>query len=332
MLEKNFTYVSQLIQEARRKTFQSVNQELINLYWKVGEYVSQQIDRGNWGDGTVDELSKFILEKHPAMRGFTRRGPYRMKQFYDTYYNNEIVSSLMTQISWTHHINLLSKTTSIEEKEFYIRLTIKERLSVRELCRQIDAAQFERTLITNKKATTILSNLSEKEMGQFKDSYIFEFLQLPSNHSELDLKKAMLKHLKQVFLEMGRDFTLVGEEFRLQVGMKDYAVDLLFYHRELRCLVPVELKIKEFEPDYLGRLNFYLEALDRDIKKDHENPSIGILLCKGKDDEVVEYAMSRNISPAMVADYSTRLFDKELLKRKMHELFEWSASFNDTSI
>ncbi|MEJ7737451.1 MAG: PDDEXK nuclease domain-containing protein [Chitinophagaceae bacterium] len=160
----------------------------------------------------------------------------------------------------------------------------------------------------------------------FKDKYIFEFLDLPEPYSESDVQKGLLLRLKQFILELGRDFLFVGEEYRLQVGMHDYYVDLLFFHRELQCLTLFELKIDEFKPEYLGKLNFYLEALDRDLKKPKENPSIGILLCKTKDKEVVEYALSRNMSPAMVAEYETKLIDKGLLQRLLHE---WAEHINN---
>ena len=158
-------------------------------------------------------------------------------------------------------------------------------------------------------------------MGVFKDSYSLEFLKLPENHSENDLQKALVKNLKSFILELGSDFTFVAEEYRLQIDMEDFYIDLLFYHRELCCLVAFELKIEKFSPSHLGQLNFYLEALDQDIKKPHENPSIGILLCKTKSKTVVEYALNRNVSPALVIDYSSKFIDKKLLQANVQELF-----------
>lgn len=154
----------------------------------------------------------------------------------------------------------------------------------------------------------------------FKDPYVFEFLDLPDGHSEKNLEKAISLNLQKFILEIGKGFTYMGEQFRLQVGNKDFYTDLLFYHRDLQCMVLFELKIEDFEPEFLGKLNFYLETLDRDVRRPHENPSIGILLCKGKDIEVVEYAMARNVSPAVIADYETKLIDKKLLTDKLHQL------------
>lgn len=166
----------------------------------------------------------------------------------------------------------------------------------------------------------VSSTATQLTVNIFKDPYIFEFLDLPDGHSEKDLEKAITLNLQKFILEVGKGFTYMGEQYRIQVGNKDYRTDLLFYHRDLQCLVMFELKIEEFKPEFIGKLNFYLEALDRDVKRSHENPSIGILLCKGKDTEVVEYAMSRSISPAIVADYETKLIDKKLLANKLQQL------------
>jgi hypothetical protein len=174
-------------------------------------------------------------------------------------------------------------------------------------------------MLSNKILSALPTQLPE---NVFKDPYIFEFLDLPDIHSEKDLEKALILNLQKFILEIGKGFTSMGNQYKLQVGNKDYYTDLLFYHRDLQCLVLFELKIQDFEPEFLGKLNFYLEALDKDVKRPHENPSIGILLCKGKNTEVVEYALSRNISPAIIADYETKLIDKKTLANKLHQLAE----------
>jgi len=321
-LEKQFAEISRLIQKARNNAFKAVNKELINLYWQVGEYISKKLKSTEWGDGVVDELASYLKRTQPNLKGFDRRGLYRMKQFYDTYKDFENVSPLVTQISWTNNLMILSKTKTIEEKEFYLRLSIREKYSKRELERQINSSYFERTMLSNKKVSPLLTQFNPDISKAFKDTYVFEFLNLPENHSESDLKKALIINLKKFILEIGKDFSFIGEEYRLQVGAKDFYLDLLFFHRELQCLVVFDLKIEDFSPAHLGQLNFYLEALDRDVKKKYEKPSVGVLLCKGKDAEVVEYALSRNISPAMVADYETKLIPKKLLQQKLHEFFE----------
>jgi RecB family endonuclease NucS len=177
-------------------------------------------------------------------------------------------------------------------------------------------------MLSKKKVSPVETQLRKDISQVFKDTYVFEFLNLPGVYSENDLQKGLVQNIKKLLLELGKDFTFIGEEYRLKVGGKDFSTDLLFFHRELRCLVAFELKIDDFQPEYLGKLNFYLEALDRDVKKKHENPSVGVLLCKQKDDEVVEYALSRSLSPTMISKYKTQLIDKKLLKKKLHELFQ----------
>ncbi|HYO22813.1 MAG TPA: PDDEXK nuclease domain-containing protein [Flavisolibacter sp.] len=356
MSQKDFVQIAELIKLARTSALKAVNTELINLYWNVGAFVSKQVQNSAWGQKKVDELAEFIKTNHPELKGFNRRGLYRMKQFYETYSSASFVSPVMTQIqlsenestaivssamtqfeisdvkesiltniSWTHHLTLLSRTSTDEEREFYLRLCIKEKYSVKELNRQISAALFERTMISN---SQFPHSLKEKHSGifnSFRDSYVFEFLNLPESHSESDLQKELIGQMKKFILELGKDFLFVEQEYKVQVGTRDFYIDLLFYHRGLQCLVAFELKKEKFEPEHLGKLNFYLEALDRDVKKETENPSIGILLCKDKDTEVVEYALSRSLSPTMVAEYKTQLPDKRLLQQKLHELFENST-------
>jgi predicted nuclease of restriction endonuclease-like (RecB) superfamily len=224
---------------------------------------------------------------------------------------------LCCQTTWTNNLLIFSKSKSIEERLFYLNLSINENLVSRVLERHIDSAYYERSIIANQKLSAVLRELPQDVTNVFKDTYIFEFLDLPKPFSEKQLKKNLLAQLKAFILELGTDFVFMGEEYRLQVGAKDFFIDLLFFHRELSCLVSFELKINDFKPEYLGKMDFYLEALDRDIRKPHENPSIGVLLCKSKDDEIVEYAMSRNISPMLVADYETKFIDKKIASTKM---------------
>ena len=330
-----FKQVVLLIEEARNRAFHKVNEELVLLYFKVGNLVSEKVSAGAWGENTVEELASFIQENCPGLKGFNRRGLYRMKQFYETYSSPEfvtilakyvqnpenevknIVTTLLTQLQWSAHLHILSKTKSPDEKLFYLHLAIQDKLSVRELERQLNSAVYERSNLSNQSLQKSLPQLSQ---NFFKDPYIFEFLELPDGHSEKDLEKALILNLQKFILEIGKGFTYMGNQYRLQVGNKDYFADLLFFHRDLQCLVLFELKIQEFEPEFLGKLNFYLEALDRDVKRPFENPTIGILLCKGKDTEVVEYAMARNTSPAIIADYETKLIPKTVLANKLHQL------------
>ena len=206
---------------------------------------------------------------------------------------------------------------SAEEREFYIRLAIKEKYSFRQLERQMDSGYYERYMLSQ---SQLLPEPLKSKQNPFLDSYVAEFLDLPDVFHENDFRKALVKGMKDFILELGKDFTFVGEEYPIQVGGEDYRIDLLFFHRSLRCLVAMELKVGKFKPEYVSKMDFYLEGLDRQIRKDDENPSVGLILCAPKNDEVVEYAMSRTLSPMMVAQYQLQLPDKDVLRRKLAEL------------
>ena len=236
--------------------------------------------------------------------------------------------SALTKLNRSIHKILISRTKSDEEREFYIWKCLHEKYSVREIDRQISSGLFERTMLGNSTISKSLKTEYSDIINTFKDSYIFEFLNLPDHYSENDLQKGLITQMKNVVLELGKDFLFVSDEYKVMVGNSDFYIDLLFYHRGLQCLVAFELKTDTFIPEYLGKLNFYLEALDRDVKKPNEKPSIGILLCKDKDTEVVEYAMSRSLPPAMVAEYKTMLPEKKILQQKLHELFENTTKIN----
>lgn len=246
-----------------------------------------------------------------------------MKQFYETYKDaSEILSTLSREISWSHNTLIMSRCKTMEEREFYMRMSTKEHYSVRQLERQIDSSLFERYATNQIKLSPVVREIAPKAEDVFRDHYVMEFVGDKLGKPENTLRKALVEKMKDFILELGKDFIHMGDEYRLQVGNSDFRIDLLFYHRELQCLVAFELKTEKFKPEHLGQLNFYLEALDRDVKKPHENPSIGVLLCKSKDDEVVEYALSRSLSPTMVAEYELKLPDKALLQHKMQELAE----------
>lgn len=321
---EQFSPVINWIRDAHHQVYSYANRALINLYWQIGQYLSEQTQNGGWGKSVVKSLSEYIQQTEPGAEGFSAQNLWRMKQFYETYCGNEKLSTLLRDLSWSNNLLIMNRCKTDEEREYYLRTTKQEHWSYRTLDRQISAGVFERAMLgqagveeQNEKLSTLVRDLP------LKDSYIFEFLHLPAKYDENDLRAALKQQMKQFILELGgRDFVYMGDEFAVQVGLSDFRLDLLFYHRTLQCLVDVELKVDKFRPEHLGQLNFYLEALDRDVKKPCENPSIGILLCKDKDDEVVEYAMNRSLSPAMVAEYQLQLPDKKLLQAKMQELFQ----------
>ncbi|MBC2714085.1 MAG: DUF1016 domain-containing protein [Desulfobacteraceae bacterium] len=319
--DEQFSVILCQIQQAKQQAYQQANKTLVGLYWDVGAYVSEHVKQSGWGKGVVAELAHYIATREPNIKGFTARNIWRMKQFYETYKDNQKLSPLVTELTWTNNLIILSSTKYEEERAFYLHMAIKERYSKRELERQISSGLFERVVLTDKNMSETLKQLPQNTEKVFKDSYILEFLQLPKKHNEDDLQQAILSSLKDFILEIGRDFCFLGQEYRIQVGNDDFYIDLLFFHRDLQCLVAFELKIDKFRPAHLGQLEFYLEALDRDVKRPNENPSIGVLLCREKNNEVVEYALSRSISPAVISEYETKLIPKEVLRAKLNEFY-----------
>lgn len=323
----DFGAVISIIENAKGRALKAVNAELINMYWEVGEYLSKLCAESSFGDKVVDEVADYISEANPTIKGFNRRGLYRMRQFYETYKDDEFVTPLVTQISWTNHLLIMSKSKTKEERDFYIALAAKEHYSKRELERQLDSAYYERYVLSSGKQPPEL--VPQTVRNTILDTYVLEFLDLPEQFSERNFRKAIIENLKNFILEFGKDFTFIGEEYRVQVGGQDFFIDLLFYNRALSCLVPIELKIGKFKPEHIGQINFYLEALDRDVKKPNENPSVGLILCASKDDAVVEYALSRSMSPTLVSDYTLCLPDKQILKDKLQELAELALEDGD---
>jgi len=359
----HFKQLYELIQQARSKAMVSVNREHLNLFWQVGAYIDGKLTEGSWGEKIVEQFADWLKQKDPAIKNFDRRNIYRMRTFFQSYspidFNTGkdgglIVVSVkpqiqpidnedevigvspkpqlseiplwLTKIPWTHHLHILSAAKEAEERLFYILLTDKEKYTVKELKRQLESSLYERQKLSSQHIVPMKHPKADKISQIFRDKYVFEFLDLQEHFTELDLKKGLIAKLRKFILELGRDFIFMGEEYRLIVGIKDFNIDLLFFHRDLQCMVAFELKTVAFEPEHLGKLNFYLEALDRDVKKEHEHPSIGILLCKTKNNTEVEYAMSRNISPALVAEYQTKLIDKGILKKL---LTEWTENMED---
>ncbi len=352
---KDFKELENIILQSKQRVWTKVNYEQIYLYWLVGEYVSAKLEASEWGQSIVDNFSEFLKARQPLIKGFSRRGIYRMVRFYNTYFNSKFVSAmlaqlpreelgqfvsalptqiqntdikeyhpilleLLAQISWSAHLEILSGCESDNERLFYILLAKKERLTYRELGRQIESSAYERTMSGNQKLTEKIKEAYPNIDNVLKDRYMVDFLRLPKDHNEKDVRDGILTKMKNFILDLGKDFLFVDKEYRVQVGMNDFYIDLLFYHRSLRCFVAFELKSTKFKPEHLGKLEFYLEALDRDVKRDDENPSIGVLLCKSTDDEVVEYALSRSVSPAMIAKYEQELIPKSVLKSYLKEI------------
>lgn len=315
------TLLLQILQ-ARENVYQHANVTLIDLYWQLGKTISAKVRSKAWGQGVVSELALYLAQKAPDIKGFSDKNLWRMKQFFETYEGDSILSPLVREIPWTQNMVIFSRCKNAAEREFYLKLCISEKYSKRTLERQIDSSMFERLAAGTPQFSQALAEHDPNKLLHIKNTYVLEFLGLPEVHTESDLQRSMVQNMKKIIQELGPDYIFIQDEYKLQVGNQDFYIDLLFFHRGLAALIAFELKIGKFMPEHLGQLSFYLEALDRDVKKPHENPSIGILLCRDKDNEVVEYALSRNLSPAMVAEYSLKLPDKKLLGAQLNRALE----------
>lgn len=325
IIDIEFSKMITMIENRKYNAYRKVNEEMILLYLEIGKFLYELIEKSNYGDKIITKVANFMKNNYPTIKGFTKRNIERMVQFYRVYKDDKIATPLVTQLSWSNNLLILSGSNSIEERHFYLQLSIREKYSKRELDRQISSSYYERYMLSsgnllpsNKKTVDEMDYPNTKIL----DTYSLEFLDLPNTYSEKDLKNAIIRNMKDFILEVGKDFTFIGNEYRIQVGNHDFFIDLLFYNRELFCLVAIELKLGEFKAEYLGKMNLYLEALDRDIKKVGENPSVGIILCSSKDEEVVEYSLSKNLSQTLIAEYKLKLIDKKLLQEKLKDMKE----------
>lgn len=314
----DFENIITIIEQAKMRAIKAVNTEMIDMYWQIGRYISEKAEQEGWGKSVVQDFAQFLKQTYPSASGFSAQNIWRMKQFYETYKDSEKLSPLVREITWSNNLLIMAGCKTDESREFYLKLCVANHYGKRELERQIDSMLFERTMLSTAKNKELIER--NPVVGALRDSYVLEFLAMPEEYKEKDLRKSIIANLKNFILEFGKDFTFMGEEYRVQVGNTDFFIDLLFYNRALACLVAVELKVGKFKPEHLGQLNFYLEALNRDVKKPNENPSVGLILCASKDDTVVEYALSSSLSPAMIADYTLQLPDKKILEEKLREI------------
>jgi predicted nuclease of restriction endonuclease-like (RecB) superfamily len=296
--------VKQRIRSAQYEALKAVNRELINLYWDIGQMIFIKQQNSNWGKSVVEQLSKDLQTEFPGISGFSARNIWNMRSFYVTYSQNEKLQPLVAEIGWTHNIVILEKCKDDLEREFYMKMTRKFGWTKNVLIHQIENQTYEKTLLNQ---TNFDQNISSEIRNQLKlavkDEYTFDFLELADEHSERQLEQAILAKVKPFLQEMGGIFTFVDSQYRLEVDDEEYFIDILLYHRRLKCLVAIELKIGKFLPEYVGKMQFYLSVLDDKVKLPDENPSIGIILCKSKQRTIVEYALKDSNKPIGVATY-----------------------------
>lgn len=345
-MEQQFGEVIDIILQHKSRASRVVNEELLLTAWLVGGYVSAKLKSEEWGSKIVSQLSEYIRSQRPDIKGYSRRNIYNMVMFYDEYssetfigtvekyLNAEFVQAVPAQIvqsktgqmpkileliTLTNHIEILCRCKSNEERLFYILYANKEHLASRELQRCISNQTYTALLSSRDNMSKGLLEAYPNAPVMFKDTLFVDFLNLPKKHSESRLRNGLVEHMKQFILELGKDFIFMDQEYRLNIGASTFKADLLFFHRGLQALVAVELKKTKFHPHDLGQLEFYLEALDRDVKRSNENPSIGIILCPDADRVVVEYAMSRSMSPTMIAEYKRILIPQERMQQQLNE-------------
>lgn len=324
--EKSLFSIIKRIEESKHRAITTVNKLLIELYWFIGETIVHLQEKSEWGEGVVEKLSNDLRMKYPEQSGFSVRNLWNMKRFYETYRKYKKLQTVSAEISWSHNVMILDKTKTTEEKEFYLKMSLKERWSFRELRRQIDSAYYERFILSQKPDK--LMKIEQEKLAipldnihrHLKDEYVLEFLDLSKTFSEKELRKAILDNLRDFFLEFGKNLSFVGEEYPLVVDNEEFRIDLLFFHRELNCLVAVELKIAEFKPEYVGKMQFYLAALDEQIKLPSESPSIGLILCRSKRDTVVRLTLSKTHKPVKISVYQTKLPDKKLIQKRLERI------------
>ena len=314
-----FGEIKNRILKGQYEALKAVNRELISVYWDIGKLIVERQKSETWGKSVVDQLSKDLKEEFPGVRGFSASNIWRMRMFYLTYTDNQKLAPLVREIGWTHNIVIMEKCKDDLEREFYLRTTRKFGWTKNVLIVQIENDTYKKTLLnqTNFK-TTLPAEIQSQAKLAIKDEYIFDFLELEEKHSEKELEKEILLKLEVFLREMGGMFAFIGSQYRIQVEDEEYFIDLLLFHRAINCLIAVELKIGKFFPEYIGKMQFYLALLDDFVKQPHENPSIGIILCKSRNKTIVEYALRESNKPIGVAEYRIVSTLPEKLKGKLH--------------
>jgi predicted nuclease of restriction endonuclease-like (RecB) superfamily len=308
------TEVKERVRSAQYAALKVVNAELVRLYWDIGQMIAERQETSGWGRSVVENLSKDLRREFPGVGGFSVQNLWYMRQFYLEYSGHEKLQPLVGEIAWAHNLAIMSKCKDPLEREFYIRMTRKFGWSKNVLIHQIDNQSYEKSLLGQTNFDQALTpELRAQAKLAVKDEYTFDFLELGEEHSERELERALIARIEDFLRAMGGMFAFMGSQYRLEVDGKEFFIDLLLFHRRLRCLVAIELKVGEFLPEFVGKMQFYLAALDRQVRQEDENPSIGIILCKEKSRTIVEYALHDARKPIGVATYEiTKTLPKAL--------------------
>ena len=296
--------IKDLIYKKQYSVLKSMNAETINLYWDIGKEIERQQKERGWGKSVVKVLSDSLQAEFPGAKGYSAANLWRMRNFYLTYCNSEKLAPLVREISWTNNILIMEKCCNDLEREFYIQMTKRYGWTKRLLANFIENKTYEQYLLnqTNFDVTIPQERRIQAKLA-IKDEYTFDFAELSPEYSEHELELQLVNHVREFLIEMGGDFAYIGNQYHIKAGEKDLYIDLLLFHRRLKSLVAIDLKIGEFEAEYAGKMQLYLTVLDEKVKLPDENPSIGIIICKNKDKTFVEYALKRTSVPIGVATY-----------------------------
>ena len=298
------TEIKERVRSAQYEAMKFVNTTLINLYWDIGKSISEKQNE-SWGESVVPTLSKELQEEFPGSSGFSVANLWLMAQFYNEYSSNKILEPLVREISWTKNIAIMKKCKEVQERRFYILTTKKYGWTKSVLTHQIENKSYEKYLLNQTNYDQVLpDHLKNQAILSVKDQYNFELLDLADEHSERELETSIIKNIRAFLMQMGSDFAFIGNQYRLEVDRQEYFIDLLLYHRQLRSLIAVELKIGDFKPEYKGKMEFYLSVLNDKVKHPDENDAIGIIICKSKSRTIVEYSLKSSTMPIGVSTYS----------------------------
>ena len=296
--------IKRRILHSQYEALKSVNKELITLYWDIGKSIVEKQDAFGWGKSVVKTLAKDLQTEFVGMKGFSERNLRNMRTFYLEYKDSEKLQALTAEIGWTHNVTIFQKCKDNLEREFYIQMTKRYGWTYRVLINHIENKSYEKFLLNQTNFNeTVPDRYKDQAKLAVKDAYVFDFLELGEAHSERELETAIVKNISKFLTQMGNDFTFIGNQYRLEVDEEEYFIDLLLFHRRLKSLIAVELKIGKFKPEYAGKMNFYLSVLNDLVKLEDENPSIGIIICKDKTRTTVEYALKDSNKPIGVSSY-----------------------------
>lgn len=297
--------ITSRIRSAQYEALKAVNKEMIALYWEIGRRITEQQTALGWGKSVVENLSRDIQKEFPGIKGFGVSNMWDMARFYAEYRSNEILQPLVGEISWSKHIVILTKCKETQQRQFYILATKKYGWTKDVLINKIEAKAYENYLLGQSNFdTTLPEKVKNQAILALKDEYTFDLVGLSEEHSEYELEQAIIKNIRAFLMEFGPDFAFVGNQYRIEVDGKEYFIDLLLYNRRLQAMIAIDLKIGEFLPEYKGKMEFYLNVLNDTVRLPHENPAIGIIICKSKSRMIVEYALKSSTMPIGVATYS----------------------------